>query len=98
MGVAGLLGSKLMEIGKGNYGVYVTYLQHKINQENVFPLDVTKRSKVFDLIEKIKPDLIIDSHSITNVDACELYLEEAWLVNVESTKSVAEACKTFGSK
>lgn len=98
IGASGLLGRKLMEVGKSNYKVYGTYFSHKIELENTFPLDVTKRQKVFNLVEKIKPDLVIDTHSITNVDYCELHPEEAWLVNVEGTKNVAEACKTFGCK
>ncbi len=98
VGASGLLGSKLMKIGEKKYEMYGTYLNHKISFENSFSLDVTNRKEVFNLVGKIKPDLVIDTHSITNVDYCELHQEEAWLVNVEGTKNVAEACKTFGAK
>lgn len=98
IGVSGLLGSRLLEIGKGKYQLFGTYNSHPLEGKNFFKLDVTKRKDVFDLIEKIKPALVIDTHSITNVDYCETHPEEAWLVNVEGTRNVAEACKTLGCK
>lgn len=98
IGVSGLLGSRAYEIGKERYKIFGTYNRHEIKGENFFRLDVTKRRDVFKLIEKIKPDLVLDTHSITNVDYCETHKEEAWLVNVDGTKNVAEACKTFGLK
>lgn len=98
IGASGLLGSKLLEACKEKYEVYGTYLSHGIEGKNFFPLDATKRIDTFKLIEKIKPDVIFDVHSLTNVDYCELHPEEAWAVNVDGTKNIAEACKTFGAK
>jgi|GEM_PF-77371 len=98
VGASGLLGTKLCEIAKESYEVYGTYLEHEIREKNFFQLDVRNRKEVFNLIEKIKPDLVIDTHSITNVDYCEFHPEEAWAINVDGTKNIAEACKTFGAK
>jgi dTDP-4-dehydrorhamnose reductase len=98
IGVSGLLGNKIYNLAKNDYKVFGTYNTHKPSMENVYQLDVTKRTDVFKLIENIKPDFIIDTHALHNVDYCELHPEEAWLVNVEGTKNVAEACKTFGCK
>jgi dTDP-4-dehydrorhamnose reductase len=98
VGVSGLLGGKLYQIGKERYQMFGTYLTHQVSLERSFRLDATRRQDVFTLIGKIRPDLVIDTHSITNVDYCETHPEEAWRVNVEGTKNVAEACKTFGSK
>jgi dTDP-4-dehydrorhamnose reductase len=61
-------------------------------------LDACDRKEVFKLVEKIKPSAVFDFHSITDVDYCELHPEEAWEVNVNGTKNIAEACKTFGAK
>jgi len=98
IGISGLLGSRAFEIGKEDYEIFGTYNQHKIEREKFFGLDVTKREKVFKVIEKIKPDLVIDTHALHNVDYCETHPEEAWLVNVEGTKNVAESCKRIGCK
>jgi len=96
IGAGGLLGSTLMSLGKDE--MFGTYNTRPIEGSNLFQLDATKRQNAFKLVEKIKPDLVIDTHSITNVDYCETHPEEAWSVNVEGTKNIAEACKTFGAK
>jgi dTDP-4-dehydrorhamnose reductase len=98
IGISGLLGNKIYNLAKNDYQVFGTYNTHKPSMENVYQLDVTKRTDVFKLIGNIKPDFVIDTHALHNVDYCELHPEEAWLVNVEGTKNVAEACKTFGCK
>lgn len=98
IGISGLLGNKIYNLAKNDYQVFGTYNTHKPSMENVYQLDVTKRADVFKLIGNIKPDFVIDTHALHNVDYCELHPEEAWLVNVEGTKNVAEACKTFGCK
>ncbi|MEM7819483.1 MAG: dTDP-4-dehydrorhamnose reductase [Candidatus Aenigmatarchaeota archaeon] len=98
IGASGLLGNTAIEIGKDKYKMFGTYNTHAIKGENFFHLDVTKRNDVFRLIEKIKPDLIFDTHALHNVDYCETNQEEAWLINVEGTKNVAEASKRIGAK
>jgi dTDP-4-dehydrorhamnose reductase len=98
IGISGLLGNKIYNLAKNDYQVFGTYNTHKPDIENVYQLDVTKRANVFKVIENTKPDFVIDTHALHNVDYCELHPEEAWLVNVEGTKNVAEACKTFGCK
>jgi dTDP-4-dehydrorhamnose reductase len=98
IGVSGLLGNKIYNLAKNDYQVFGTYNTHKPSIENIYMLDVTKRNEVFKLIENVKPDFVIDTHALHNVDYCELHPEEAWLVNVEGTKNVAEACKTFSCK
>ncbi|MEM5790564.1 MAG: SDR family oxidoreductase [Candidatus Aenigmatarchaeota archaeon] len=98
IGVSGLLGNRAFEIGKNRYKIFGTYREHKIEGENFFGLDVTQRKKVFDLMEKLKPDLVLDTHALHNVDYCETHPEESWLINVDGTRNVAEACKRLGCK
>jgi len=98
IGVSGLLGTKLYNITKEKYEVFGTYCSHELKGRNFFHLDVTNRKEVFTILERVRPDGVFDLHSITDVDYCELHPEEAWTVNVDGTKNVAEACKTFGAK
>ncbi len=95
---SGLLGSKLYESCSENYEVYGTYNTHKPEFRNMHQLDVVKRDAIFRLFDEVKPDLVVDTHAVSNVDYCELHPEEAWRTNVEGTKNVAEACKTNGCK
>ena len=98
IGASGLLGSKLYETCSENYEIHGTYNAHKPQFKNMHQLDVAKRDAVFRLFDEVKPDLVADTHAVSNVDYCELHQEEAWRTNVEGTKNVAEACKTNGCK
>lgn len=98
IGAAGLLGSRLVELGKGNYEMHGTYNKEKPPGGSMRRMDITKRAEVFSVMEDVKPDCVMDTAAITAVDYCETHPEEAWLVNVDGTKNVAEACKRVGAK
>lgn len=96
IGASGLLGSKVYELGKQRYDVYGTYVKNAMGV--LMPLDVIDRKKVFDLIGQIKPNIVVDSHAMNNVDYVEVHPDEAWAVNVDGSRNVAEACKKVGAK
>lgn len=98
IGATGLLGSRLMEIGARSYEMHGTYNRSRPKEGSVHKMDVTKRAEVFSVLEGVKPDCVMDTAAITAVDYCETHPEEAWAVNVEGTKNVAEACKRAGAK
>ncbi len=96
IGASGLLGSKILERGSNKYEVYGTYSKNAGG--GLTQLDVTDRKKVFELVDSIKPNLVIDSHGLNNVDYAELHHEEMWATNVEGSKNVAEASQGIGAK
>jgi dTDP-4-dehydrorhamnose reductase len=98
IGCSGLLGSRLREMAKGTFEVFGTYNSHEVEADNTFKLDVTNREGTFRLIDKLKPDCVVDTHAMNNLDYCETHIDETWRVNVDGTRNVAEACKNFGSK
>ncbi len=98
VGSSGLVGGRVLEIAKDRYQIFGTYANHTIKGYNNFKLDARNRTDVFRLIEKIKPNCVIDTHSLTNLDYCETHQEETWAVNVDGSRNLAEACKNFGSK
>ncbi len=98
IGGTGLLGSKILELAKGRFEAYGTYNEHEPKDIKMHKLDACNRDAVFKLIDKIKPDCVIDTHSLTNLDYCETHQEETWKVNIDGTRNVAEACKIAGSK
>jgi len=57
------------------------------------PLDITKPDDTTDFIRQIRPDVVIHAAAYTDVDGCELNLNDAYLINAEGTKNVANACK-----
>ncbi len=98
VGGTGLLGSRIIELAKDRFEVFGTYNQHASKANNMYRLDAGERQSTFKLIEKLKPDCVIDTHSLTNLDYCETHPEEAWQVNVDGAKNIAEACKKFSCK
>ncbi len=98
VGGSGLLGSKLLERCEGTFSVFATYKTHALRGKNSLMLDVTDRGATLKLVKRIKPDYVIDTHALTNLDYCETHKEEAWEVNVKGTQNVAEACRELGCK
>jgi dTDP-4-dehydrorhamnose reductase len=60
-------------------------------------LDITDLESTISTVNKTKPDAVINTAAITNVDQCEDEKEVAWKVNVEGARNVAEACKKSGA-
>jgi len=93
-GASGLLGSKIAELAEeeGNQ-VFSGYF----SQEPIFGqpirLDLKNKQSISETITDIKPDTIIHSAALTNVDECEKNRKLAEEINVVGTKSIAEAAK-----
>lgn len=98
IGASGLLGSRAAAMGMGKYDVYGTFMSNPIKTGNFFRLDVTDRDSVSDMMNEIRPDFVLDTHALHNVDYCETHQEEAWRINVEGTKNVATASMKIGAK
>ena len=50
------------------------------------------------VFERVKPDLVIHTAGLVNVDYCEEHEDEAWVINVDGTENVAMAAKEVGAK
>lgn len=61
-------------------------------------LDITNRSDVKSLLSSFRPDVIVNTVAISNVDFCEDEKETAWRVNAEGTKNLVEISKRIGAK
>lgn len=56
------------------------------------PLDITNRADVLAVTAKYKPDTIINTAAMTNVDACEADKEGCDKLNVDAVAYLIEAC------
>ncbi|MCK9411913.1 MAG: NAD(P)-dependent oxidoreductase [Prolixibacteraceae bacterium] len=61
-------------------------------------LDLMDQEKVATLFQRIRPDVVIHTAAMANIDVCENNKELAWKVNVGITEIIAEQCKTMGIK
>ncbi len=98
-------GNKMKYLIVGAKGQLGQELQHLLDDQHVTfvafdadELDVTNREQVFDTLQLIKPDVILDAAAYTAVDAAEDEGKELnWLVNAEGTKNLADAATKTGS-
>ncbi len=57
------------------------------------PLDITNELEVMSIITKHKPDYVIHTAAMTNVDQCETEKEKCWDQNVNAVKYLIAACE-----
>lgn len=102
-GSNGLLGQKLIYqlVGYPNFQVYAssrgenrTILKKRYEY---IPLDITDPKEVEETFEEIRPDVVINTAAMTNVDECEAKKEQCWDLNVNATKYLVAACEKYNS-
>lgn len=96
-GSNGLLGQKIVYNLKQREDVdlYATALgENRLIDKTGYTylsLDVTDLQSVNRVIDDVKPDVIINTAAMTNVDACELNKAKCWKINVEAVKYLVNA-------
>ncbi|GAA5025744.1 NAD(P)-dependent oxidoreductase [Marivirga lumbricoides] len=102
-GSNGLLGQKLVQL-------ITTIGKHELiataRGENRLPadesykylsLDITNEKEVMQTIEKERPDVIINTAAMTNVDQCETEKENCWKLNVDAVKYLINASEKINA-
>lgn len=56
-------------------------------------LDITDKQQVIDTIAELKPDAVINTAAMTNVDQCEFEKDACWKQNVNAVEYLVEACE-----
>ena len=94
-GSAGLVGQNVVrDLVKQDYEVYSIYHDEKPIYGTSIRLDLTDLEKIKQIMQKIKPDIVIHLAAMTNVDLCETEKELAHTINAKSTETLAkEAAK-----
>jgi len=102
-GANGLLGQKLMDqlisdsgvevIGTGKGGARFSGSWGKSFQWK--EMDVTERSQVLEVFAEIKPDAVIHTAAMTQVDDCEKDQNQCLKANVDAVSNLIEACRIF---
>lgn len=96
IGASGLVGSAVYKYPQKLYNVFGTYFTQK--RDNLLHLDITNKQEVNELLNKIKPDIIVHSAALPAVDYCEEHQKESWNINVEGTKNIVNVGKNINSK
>ena len=99
-GIGGLTGSKLATISKEDYEIFGSYnlRNPKFNFSRSKKLDITNFEKVKNMILKIKPDIVINTCAINNVDYCENHQNDAKKINVDFVQELYKISKSENFK
>lgn len=101
-GSNGLLGQKLTDIySKKDLIFYPTArgeCRHPLKDSlDYHSLDITNEKEVMDLISELKPDCIINTAAMTNVDECESKQEECTDLNVNAVDYLVAAANAVNA-
>lgn len=100
-GANGQLGRAIYEILKKEDVILVSTDYVVPEMETLFPiqsLNITDENAVMELIQKEKPDIIINCAAHTQVDLCEIEEEKAYQINAVGPLNLAKAAKSVDAK
>lgn len=91
LGASGSLGSRIHRSINNSYGTFFSCSPR--NKYNLYYLDAVNLCKFNELLEEIRPDVVVNCIGFTNVDNCEKFPEKSWLINCKVPVDIAEICK-----
>ncbi len=98
-GASGLLGTALSkDFSEAGYKVYSGFLTHKPKFGTPIRINITDEREVYNIAKRLKPNVIINSAALTNVDTCETKKDLAWKINVDGTKNLLKYAEKTGAK
>jgi len=98
-GSNGLLGQKLVKLitEKGLDQLVATARgENRLPKSDTYEfvsLDITNKTEIDKVITAQKPEVVIHTAAMTNVDQCELEKEDCWKLNVDAVEYMIEACR-----
>jgi dTDP-4-dehydrorhamnose reductase len=97
-GSNGLLGQKLVLLLSQQFDIQLVATARGKNRlpftdgYEYQEMDITNPEQVAEVIEKTRPDAIIHTAAMTNVDQCEDEKELCWAMNVKAVEYLVKAC------
>jgi len=98
-GSNGLLGQKLLHKLRQDFSVELIATskgENRVSEKNgysYFDLDITNNDAVVQIIAAQKPQVVINTAAMTNVDLCEVEKKACDALNVDAVKYLADACE-----
>ena len=99
----GLLGTKLLELALRRGEVEVVSVSRQpcsnryLGEFPFYQLDLAEPGAFLEVVEGIRPSLVVHTAAMTDVDGCERQPEAARRANVTATERVAQACQSVGA-
>jgi dTDP-4-dehydrorhamnose reductase len=97
-GANGLLGQKLVNLLQASKDIQLIATARNqpsipITNGTFQILDIENKEQVYALMNKTKPDVLVNTAAMTQVDDCELHREKCWKANVNSVEYLVDACR-----
>lgn len=98
-GISGLLGLNLALQFKDVFDVTGSYHRHPVRLPGVetFELDLAQPANAKEVLTAVRPDVIIHTAALANVETCETRPEMAHQMNVEYSDTVANLARSLGA-
>ena len=101
-GSNGLLGQKIIDQLKNRKDIDLIATSKGENRREIqdfkyFSLDITSKEEVEEIMNNLKPDVVINTAAMTNVDACEDDQENCWKINVNAVEYLLQNSKKHGT-
>jgi dTDP-4-dehydrorhamnose reductase len=101
-GGAGFLGSTLIRKTPDNVTIHATIHENRTvadkSNAQYHTLDIRNENQTHELINKIKPDVIIHTAAKGSPDFCEKNPNDAWNINVHGTQHILKAAHAINAK
>lgn len=95
-GINGQLGSALKKCFQSRYDVYGVGRSEK-DEKKYFCCDIAKFKDISQVIDKIQPDIIINTAALAHADRCETEKELAYSINYTGNSNLLRLAKTHDS-
>lgn len=97
---SGLMGNCFAEMAVNTFATFATYNEHPLDLKGCksYYLDITNKADVTTLVQKLKPNYIIHTAALTDVDHCERDKRLARNINVEGTRHISEISRKISAK
>ena len=96
VGASGFLGSRIYTSYSNKASVLGTFNSNSLL--NLKQLDAANMTRVSEIFDQFRPQVVINASGFTNVDSCEKWPELAWRENVQSATNLAIACSNSQAK
>ena len=101
-GSNGLLGQKLTMLLDQQSDIHTIatarkLVNYKLTNAEFHILDVTNQNETEKVILEVKPDVVIHTAAMTQVDQCETEREACWKANVTGVENLVNACEKVNS-
>ena len=100
LGASGLLGRNCVQTLSQKYNVFAHFHNRSYEFNNIKKISFSlfNKKKIFEFLNNVKPNIVINASGFTNVEKCEKQKKKAYKINVEINDIFSSLSARFGFK